>query len=108
MAKKPQKIVRNLKKMAIYYNIPDDRKFEGDVSDILNFIHSTSLKDISVAEILNKMKEVLKENRLVMPDYFYLLFKGISLMDGVGRTINPDLDVVKSLKPYTQKIFLNH
>ncbi len=107
MAKKPQKIVRNLKKMAIYYNIPDDRKFEGDVSDILNFIHSTSLKDISVAEILNKMKEVLKENRLVMPDYFYLLFKGISLMDGVGRTINPDLDVVKSLKPYTQKIFLN-
>lgn len=39
-----------------------------------------------------------------MPDYFYLLFKGIGLIEGVGRTINPDLDIVKSLHPYTKKI----
>jgi ubiquinone biosynthesis protein len=39
-----------------------------------------------------------------MPDYFYLLFKGITLIEGVGRSINPDLDVVKSLILY-QKIF---
>jgi len=51
------------------------------------------------------MKDVLKENRLYMPDYFYLLFKGIGLIEGVGRTINPDLDVVKSLNPYARKIF---
>ena len=106
MYKKPQQIVRSLKKLSIYYNIPDERKFESDVLEILNFVHNASLKDIKVADILNKMKDVLKENRLVMPDYFYLLFKGISLMDGVGRQINPDLDVVKSLKPYTKKIIL--
>ena len=106
MYKKPQNIVRNLKKLSIYYNIPDERKLESDVLEILNFVHNASLKDIKVADILNKMKDVLKENRLVMPDYFYLLFKGISLMDGVGRQINPNLDVVKSLKPYTKKIIL--
>lgn len=106
MYKKPEKIVRNLKKLAIYYNIPDERKLEGDVLEILNFVHNASLKDIKVADILNKMKDVLKENRLVMPDYFYLLFKGISLMDGVGRQINPHLDVVNSLKPYTKKLIL--
>ena len=104
LAKKPQKIVRNLKKISLYYNIPDEREFENDVADILNFIHNKSLKDINVPEIINKMKDVLKQNRLVMPDYFYLLFKGVSLIDGVGRTINPELDVVKSLKPYSEKI----
>jgi ubiquinone biosynthesis protein len=41
-----------------------------------------------------------------MPEYFYLLFKGISLIEGVGRSINPDLDVVKSLKPFTKNILL--
>lgn len=106
LAKNPNKIMRNLKKMALFYEIPDDRKFENDVSDILNYVHSSSLKEINIADILNKMKEVLTENKLVMPDYFYLLFKGISLIDGVGRSINPDLDVVKSLKPYTKKMFL--
>ncbi|WP_144283712.1 ABC1 kinase family protein [Chryseobacterium echinoideorum] len=105
VAKNPKKIVRYLKKMAVSYEIPNDRKFENDVEEVLNFVHSTSLKDINPQVIMNKMKDVLKENRLYMPDYFYLLFKGIGLIEGVGRTINPDLDVVKSLNPYARKIF---
>ncbi|WP_312344622.1 ABC1 kinase family protein [Chryseobacterium binzhouense] len=105
VAKNPKKIVRYLKKMAVSYEIPNDRRFENDVEEVLNFVHSTSLKDINPQVIMNKMKDVLKENRLYMPDYFYLLFKGIGLIEGVGRTINPDLDVVKSLNPYARKIF---
>lgn len=105
VAKNPHKIVRYLKKMAVSYQIPDERRFEGDVEDILDFVHSTSLKEIDPHAVMNKMKDVLKDNRLYMPDYFYLLFKGIGLIEGVGRTINPDLDVVKSLHPYTKKIF---
>lgn len=105
VAKNPHKIVRYLKKMAVSYQIPDERRFEGDVEDILEFVHSTSLKEIDPHAVMNKMKDVLKDNRLYMPDYFYLLFKGIGLIEGVGRTINPDLDVVKSLHPYTKKIF---
>jgi len=105
VAKNPHKIVRYLKKMSISYQIPDERRFENDVEDILDFVHSSSLKDIDPQAIINKMKDVLKDNRLYMPDYFYLLFKGISLIEGVGRTINPDLDIVKSLNPLTKKIF---
>ncbi|MGE8534648.1 MAG: ABC1 kinase family protein [Chryseobacterium sp.] len=105
VAKNSHKIVRSLKKMAISYEIPDERRFENDVEDILNFVHSSSLQDINVQVIINKMKDILKDNRLYMPDYFYLLFKGISLIEGVGRSINPDLDIVKSLHPYTKKIF---
>ncbi|WP_262147172.1 ABC1 kinase family protein [Chryseobacterium foetidum] len=104
VAKNSHKIVRYLKKMAVSYEIPDERRFENDVQEVLTFVHSTSLKDIDPNVIMNKMKDVLKDNRLYMPDYFYLLFKGIGLIEGVGRTINPDLDVVKSLHPYTKKI----
>ncbi|MDQ0594625.1 ubiquinone biosynthesis protein [Chryseobacterium ginsenosidimutans] len=105
VSKNAHKIVRYLKKMAVSYQIPDERRFENDVEDILNFVHSSSLKEIDPHLIINKMKDVLKDNRLYMPDYFYLLFKGIGLIEGVGRTINPDLDIVKSLHPYTKKIF---
>ena len=104
VAKNSNKIVRSLKKMAVSYEIPDDRRFENDVDEVLNFVHSTSLKNIDSQIIINKMKDVLKDNQLYMPDYFYLLFKGIGLIEGVGRTINPDLDIVKSLHPYTKKI----
>ena len=104
VAKNSNKIVRSLKKMAVSYEIPDERRFQNDVDEVLNFVHSTSLKNIDPHIIINKMKDVLKDNQLYMPDYFYLLFKGIGLIEGVGRTINPDLDIVKSLHPYTKKI----
>ncbi|WP_312824912.1 AarF/UbiB family protein [Epilithonimonas sp.] len=104
VAKNSNKIVRYLKKMAVSYEIPDEKRFESDVEDVLNFVHSSSLKDIDPHIIINKMKDVLKDNRIYMPDYFYLLFKGIGLIEGVGRSINPDLDIVKSLRPYTKKI----
>ncbi|WP_228462843.1 ABC1 kinase family protein [Chryseobacterium caseinilyticum] len=105
ISKNSHKIVRYLKKMSVSYSIPDERRFENDVQEILDFVHSSSLKDIDANVVMSKMKDVLKDNRLHMPDYFYLLFKGIGLIEGVGRSINPDLDVVKSLKPYTKKIF---
>ncbi len=104
VGKNSNKIVRYLKKMAVSYEIPDERRFESDVDEVLDFVHNSSLKDIDPHIIINKMKDVLKDNRIYMPDYFYLLFKGIGLIEGVGRSINPDLDIVKSLRPCTKKI----
>ena len=56
--------------MAINYEIPDERRFENDVDDILNFVHSSSLQDINVQVIINKMKDILKDNRLLYAGLF--------------------------------------
>lgn len=104
VSRNAQKIVKNLKKMAVSYEIPDDRAFQNDVEDVLNFVHRSSLQNIDVPKLVRKMTDTLKNNRITMPDYLYLLLKGISLIEGVGRTINPDLDIVKSLQPFTKRI----
>lgn len=106
VSKNASKIVKYLKKMAISYEIPDERAFQNDVEEVVNFVHSTSLDQIDVKALVGKMTQTLKNNRINMPDYLYLLLKGISLIEGVGRSINPDLDVVKSLQPFTKKILL--
>ncbi len=98
------RIVKYLKKMAIEYDIPDERGFQKDVQTVLDYVHSTSLQEIEVPALLAMMTDTLKNNRILMPEYLYLLLKGISLIEGVGRTINPDLDVVKSLQPFTRKM----
>ena len=107
VSKNASKIVKYLKKMAVSYEIPDDKAFQTDVEDVLNFVHKSSLKNIDVAKLVHKMTDTLKKNRINMPDYLYLLLKGIILIEGVGRTINPELDIVKSLQPFTKKIIFN-
>ncbi|KIA88840.1 AarF/UbiB family protein [Kaistella jeonii] len=107
VSKNAPKIVKNLKKMAVSYEIPDEKAFQNDVEDVLNFVHSGSIQNIDVPKLVAKMGNTLKNNRINMPDYLYLLLKGISLIEGVGRSINPDLDIVKSLQPFTKKIIFN-
>ena len=107
VSKNASKIVKNLKKMAVSYEIPDDKAFQNDVEEVLNFVHQSSLKNIDVSKLVYKMTDTLKRNRINMPDYLYLLLKGIVLIEGVGRTINPELDIVKSLQPFTKKLIFN-
>ena len=107
VSKNAPKIVKYLKKMAVSYEIPDDKAFQNDVEEVLDFVHKSSLKNIDVAKLVHKMTDTLKKNRINMPDYLYLLLKGIILIEGVGRTINPELDIVKSLQPFTKKIIFN-
>ena len=107
VSKNALKIVKNLKKMAVSYEIPDDRAFQNDVEEVLNFVHKSSLKNIDVSKLVQKMTDILKQNQINMPDYLYLLLKGIILIEGVGRAINPELDIVKSLQPFTEKLIFN-
>lgn len=107
VTKNAAKIIKILKRTAVDYQIPDEKQFLKDVAEILNYIHSVSLQEVDVPQVINKMRSVLKTNSIQMPDYFYLLIKGIGLIEGVGRSINPDLDVVKSLRPYSKRLIVS-
>lgn len=61
--------------MAVSYEIPDERRFENDVEDILNFVHSSSLQEINVQVIINKMKDIFKGQQAV---YAGLVFTSCS------------------------------
>lgn len=99
-------LVINLKKVAIKFEIKDEQKLKQDIQNILDMVDSNSLKDINLEKIIENFQSILFENKIIMPDYFILLFKGVSLIEGVGRQLNPEMDVMKSAKPYINKIMM--
>ena len=104
--KNVDQLVVNLKKVAIKFEIKDEKKLKDQISEILNLVDSNSLKDIRLEILIEKFQSILFENKIIMPDYFILLFKGVTLIEGVGRLLNPEMDVIKSAKPYISKIML--
>ena len=92
--------------MAVEIDIKDERKLENDLQEVLDFVHNASLENIDAGFILNKLRAILMENKVNMPEYFYLLVRGISLIESVGRKINPNMDLVKSAEPYVKKIMM--
>jgi ubiquinone biosynthesis protein len=79
---------------------------KNQILEILNFVDSNSLKDIKLELLIEKFQSILFENKIIMPDYFILLFKGVTLIEGAGRLLSPEMDVIKSAQPYISKIML--
>ncbi|WP_052496542.1 ABC1 kinase family protein [Pedobacter lusitanus] len=99
-----RRLIATIKKMAIRFNISDEKKLEKDIHHFFNLLNSTSLQEIDVKEVLSRFSAILNENEILMPEHLYLLVRGIVLIEGIGRALIPDLNIIESLKPYIFKI----
>ena len=90
--------------MAIRIEIKDETKLREDLSSILAMVNTGHLEDLNIMVLVNKFKDILFENKVIMPDYFTLLVRGLVLIESVGRTLNPSMDLIKSIDPYVKKV----
>lgn len=55
-------------------------------------------------DILGRFSAILNQNEILMPAHLYLLVRGIVLIEGIGRALIPDLNIIESLRPYIFQI----
>jgi len=53
--------------------------------------------------VLNDLARILFTYGIYFPSDFFLLTKAVTLLEGVGRRLAPDFDVVEHLKPFVRK-----
>jgi len=90
--------------VAVVSNIPDRARFERSLYEIFDLIDNVSLGDISLESLFDKLWTIIGDNRLYFPEYIYQLIRGISLMEGIGRQLNPNLNIMKSIRPFANRI----
>lgn len=104
MSQDSRRLIAVLKKMAIRFNIKDEARLEKDIQHFFNLLDGASLQHIDVKEVLSRFSAILNENEILMPANLYLLVRGIVLIEGIGRALIPDLNIIESLKPYIFQI----
>lgn len=104
MAQDARRLIATMKKMAIRFNVTDESKLERDIHEFFNLLDGVSLEQMDIKEVLSKFSAILNNNEILMPDHLYLLVRGIVLIEGIGRALVPDLNILDSLRPYILKI----
>ncbi len=97
-------LIRNIKKLAVVHDIEDERQLERDAYEIFQMIEENALDDIDISVMLFKLNKILQYNSILLPDFVYLLLRGVSILEGTGRQLNADLNVPESIKPFAKKI----
>lgn len=103
LLKNAKKIIFILKRLSINYEIQDERLLEKQVYDIFHMLEHTALNELNVTDVIAKLKEIMATNHVLMPEFVYLLMRGISILEGIGKQLNPQLNVMESLKPFAAK-----
>lgn len=106
MAQDAKRLIMTLKRMAIRFNVTDENQLERDIHGFFSLLEGASLQEMDIKEVLTKFSAILNQNEILMPDHLYLLVRGIVLIEGIGRALVPDLNIVESLRPYILKIAL--
>lgn len=97
-------LIRNIKKLAIVHYIEDERQLERDAYEIFQMIEENSLDDIDISVMLQKLNNILQYNSILLPDFVYILLRGVAILEGTGRQLNAGLNIPESIKPFAQKI----
>ena len=92
--KDAHRLVNTLKKMALRVDIKDDKALIRAFQEMLDIINTHSLEELDIKALFSKFSHLLNENNIIMPEHIYLLVKGIVLMEGIGRELSPQINIV--------------
>lgn len=99
-----KRLVRVIKKISVKYNISNEAQLERDLYFFLDTLDSSSIKDIDMNDMSRKFGKILNENNTILPNYIYLLIRGVVLLEGVGREVGVETNIMENIKPYAMKL----
>ena len=91
---------RLLCELSEYENQPDLKLLEKDLSLFVSTHLLKSLKDIKTARMVNQFLELCAIHNLKIPPDFFLMIKAFISIEGLGKKLDPDFDILSHAIPY--------
>ncbi len=85
----------------------DETKLATDIDEFISNYDNTPLKQLRFSALLNDLTTVMRENYLSVPPDMTMLFKALITLEGLGRQLDPDFQIVKHLTPFVKKIIVD-
>jgi len=95
-----------LLKLTYWDQEPDRRLLEREVADFMGRHLYKPLKEIELGKLLQQLLEVAGDFQLRIPPDLFLMMKALGTVEGVGRMLDPDFDMIARATPFIAKVKL--
>jgi ubiquinone biosynthesis protein len=82
----------------------DMQSLGADIEGFIDEFHGIPLDQIEVGRLLGDLTALMREHKLALPSDLALLFKAAISLDGLGRMLDPDFDMVSAARPFLERI----
>jgi ubiquinone biosynthesis protein len=98
---------RHLLRMQVSEEEIDEESFKSDLAYLIEGYAGRPLKEINLGHMINETIYIAARYKIKMPPDCALLGKAIVTMEGVGRQLDPDFDMVSIARGYAREYILS-
>lgn len=90
-------LVYEFLEVADYDVIPDHEELIRDIKDAISPYIGLSVKETNMTELVRGLISTLAKHRLYLPREWFIIFRALMTLDGVGKSIGLDVNIFKVL-----------
>lgn len=99
-----ENLVYEFLEVATYEGVPDHEELTRDIKDNLSPFVGLSVQETNVTELVRAIIKTLSKHRLYLPREWFIIFRALMTLDGVGKSVGLDLNIFKILEKDIPKL----
>ncbi|MBN9122666.1 MAG: AarF/ABC1/UbiB kinase family protein [Planctomycetes bacterium] len=81
----------------------EEAALEGEIAEQLAFYHGMPLEQFQLGAALNELTDAIRRYHVMLPSPLALLLRVLVMLEGTGRLLAPDFNLVELLEGYSRK-----
>lgn len=75
-----------------------------DVEDVVSRYYGLPLAELNISALIGDITALIRNHGLVLPSDIALMLKALITLEGFGRLLNPDFDLIEEARPLMQRL----
>jgi len=98
--------------IGVFQPTTDMESLKTDVESLIDHYYGFPIKRVDFRELAQEILDLARNHHVRLPRDFVLLLKSLATVTGLARMLDPEIDLIATIKPHTRKIlyerFLPH
>ncbi len=99
-----ENLVYEFLEVAEYETIPDHEELIRDIKDAISPYVGLSVQETNMSELVRNLIKTLSKHELYLPREWFIIFRALITLDGVGKSIGLDLNIFQILEKDMDKL----
>jgi len=97
-------IVNSLLELGVAREEVDEEQLKEDLYETLGEYYGTTLKQVNISQVFQKIITLTKKHNLRLPTNFVLLAKSLITVEGFASEYDPGFNIIKTAQPFVKKL----
>ena len=102
--KDTNRILRAFDALGITHDVANRIALRSDINGFISQYYEVPLQKLQVGDLLREVFEIFRVHQMTLPSNLSLMLKALVTVEGLGRLLYPDFDMVSEVRPYVGQL----